>query len=369
MKTPITDMLGLELPLFAFSHCRDVVAEVSKAGGMGVLGAAGFSAERLEEELQWLDGHTEGRPYGVDLLIPNTHQDVGERKSDYEDLLPLGHRQFVTRLLDDAGIPALTGSDSAEKLRARAHEINMTPREAQTLLEVCLRHPIKLVVNGLGTPPTATVRALQAQGIRVGSLVGSSSHTKAQIDAGVDLLVAQGCEAGGHTGTITSMVLWPQIVDMAGKIPVLAAGGIGRGRQMAAALALGAAGVWCGSIWLGTRESELDPELQQRFFEARSEDAVQTRAITGKPCRALRSRYTEAWEQPSAPKPLQMPLQTLLWLEPQLRAQRAHAREWMTYPVGQLVGDLRAPTATRDVVRGMLEEFVDTLERLNAIVA
>lgn len=138
---------------------------------------------------------------------------------------------------------------------------------------------------------------------------------------------------------------------------------------MAAALALGAAGVWCGSIWLGTRESELDPELQQRFFEARSEDAVQTRAITGKPCRALRSRYTEAWEQPSAPKPLQMPLQTLLWLEPQLRAQRAHAREWMTYPVGQLVGDLRAPTATRDVVRGMLEEFVDTLERLNAIVA
>jgi NAD(P)H-dependent flavin oxidoreductase YrpB (nitropropane dioxygenase family) len=164
------------------------------------------------------------------------------------------------------------------------------------------------------------------------------------------------------------MILWPQIVDLAGAVPVLAGGGIGRGSQMAAALALGAAGVWCGSVWLGARESELDPELRQRFFEARSEDAVQTRALTGKPCRALRSKYTEAWDRPDAPRPLPMPLQTLLWLEPRLRAQRGHAHDWMTYPVGQVVGDLHEPTSCRDIIRGMLEEFADCVDRLNAIV-
>lgn len=365
MKTAVCEMFGLDVPIFAFSHCRDVVAEVSKAGGMGVLGAANFTPEQLALELQWLDAHTDGKPYGIDLLIPNTHQDVGEQKLDIDRLVPAMHRQFVKQLADEAGLPPLPDAQGDELIRERASEINMTPREAQALLDVALRHPIKLVVNGLGTPPREVVQSLQARGIRVGSLIGSLAHAQAQLDAGVDLLVAQGSEAGGHTGSITSMVLWPQVIDMAGEVPVLAAGGIGRGKQMAAALVMGAAGVWCGSIWLGTRESELTDDLKDLFFAADSSDAVRTRAITGKPCRALRSRYTEAWEQPGAPKPLPMPLQTLLWLEPNMRAQRAHAKEWLTYPVGQIVGDMREQTATRDVVRGMLEEFVDAVDRLN----
>ena len=368
MKTAITAMLGIDLPLFAFSHCRDVVVEVCNAGGVGVLGAAGFSPEKLSEELRWIDQHVGDKPYGVDLLIPSKHQDMRDRKLDLEEAVPEAYRNFVSRLLDEAGLPKLPAAEAHALIQAEAREINMTPREAETLLEVCLEHPIKLVVNGLGTPPVETVRALQSRGIRVGSLVGSSAHAKAQLDVGVDFIVAQGCEAGGHTGTITSMILWPQIVDLAGSVPVLAAGGIGRGSQMAAALALGASGVWCGSVWLGSRESELESDLRERFFAARSEDAVQTRALTGKPCRALRSKYTEAWERPDAPRPLPMPLQTLLWLEPRLRAQRCHAREWMTYPVGQLVGDLREQTSCRDVVRGMLEEFTDCLERLKTIV-
>ena len=366
MKTAITEMLGIDLPLFAFSHCRNVVAEVSKAGGMGVLGAAGFSPGHLQEELAWLDANVEGHPYGVDLLIPHNHEDVGARKLSLDEILPAAHREFVTRILDEAGVPRLPEKEARGLIEEQAREINMTPREALRLLEVCLTHPIRLVVNALGTPPAKTVRALQARGIRVGSLVGSAAHARAQIEAGVDLLVAQGSEAGGHTGTITSMVLWPQVVDLAGPVPVLAAGGIGRGRQMAAALALGASGVWCGSIWLGTRESELDPDMQQRLFQARAEDAIQTRSLTGKPCRALRSRYTDAWEGRDAPAPLSMPVQTLLWLEPRLRAQRARARDWMTYPVGQIVGDLREPTTTRGVIMDMLEEFVEAVEKLSA---
>lgn len=368
MKTLITKMFGIELPLFAFSHCRNVVAEVSKAGGMGVLGAAGFSPEHLDEELAWLDAHVDGHPYGVDLLIPQKHADLGSCKLSLDELLPRAHREFVTRILDEAGVPRLPEAQARDLIEEQARELNMTPRQAQRLLDVCLTHPIHLVVNALGTPPAETVQALQSRGIRVGSLVGSAAHAKAQIEAGVDMLVAQGSEAGGHTGTITSMVLWPQVVDLAGHVPVLAAGGIGRGRQMAAALALGASGVWCGSIWLATRESELDADLQQRVFEARAEDAVQTRSLTGKPCRALRSRYTEAWEDRNAPAPLPMPVQTLLWLEPRLRAQRAHARDWMTYPVGQIVGDLRGPTTTRGVILDMLEEFVEAVEALSECI-
>jgi NAD(P)H-dependent flavin oxidoreductase YrpB (nitropropane dioxygenase family) len=367
MKTRITELLGIELPIFAFSHCRDVIVEVSKAGGMGVLGVSGHSAERVEQELQWIDAHIGGRPYGVDLLIPSTYQKVADGKLDLDRLLPEKQRAFVRGLCDRAGLPPLPEHEAAQLIQEAAREINMTPEEGEALLQVALRHPVKLVVNALGTPPKEKVRELQARGIKVGSLVGKADHAAAQVAAGVDLLVAQGTEAGGHTGSITSMVLWPQIVDLVAPLPVLAAGGIGRGRQMAAALALGAEGIWCGSIWLGTRQSELDPDMKARLFNAKSEDAIQTRALTGKPCRALKSLYTDAWEQADAPNTLPMPLQTLLWTEPRLRSQRAHAVDWMTYPVGQIVGDMQGETSVREVVQELLEEFLQSVERLQKL--
>jgi NAD(P)H-dependent flavin oxidoreductase YrpB (nitropropane dioxygenase family) len=367
MKTRITEMLGIEVPICAFSHCRDVVVEVSKAGGIGILGVSGHSIERVEQELQWIDAHIGGKPYGVDLLIPQTYQNVSAQKLDLERVIPDRHRAFVRELCDRAGLPPLPQLEASQLLHDAMREINMTPEEGDSLLEVALRHPVKLVVNALGAPPAGKVRALQARGIKVGSLVGKAEHAAAQVAAGVDLLVAQGMEAGGHTGSITSMVLWPQIVDLVAPLPVLAAGGIGRGRQMAAALAMGAEGIWCGSIWLGTRQSELDPDMKGRLFAARSEDAIQTRALTGKPCRALKSHYTDAWEQAGAPQPLPMPIQTLLWTEPRLRAQRARAAQWMTYPVGQIVGDMLEETTVREVVYGLLEEFLQSVERLQSI--
>lgn len=370
MKTPICDMLGIELPLFAFSHCRDVVVEVSRAGGMGVLGASGFEAEQLEQELQWIDQHIEGRPYGVDLLIPNTYQQVDRSKDklDLTDLLPEGHRRFVHDICDEAGMPPLPEEERTTLLEAEARHINMTPEDARELLNVALAHPVSLIVNALGTPDKNVVEELHTKGIKVGSLIGKAGHVKAQLDAGVDVLVAQGSEAGGHTGQVTSMVLWPQIVDLAAPVPVLAAGGIGRGRQMAAALALGADGIWCGSIWLGTAQSEVFPMMKQRLFEANSEDAIQTRALTGKPCRALKSNFTEAWDREGAPRPLPMPLQSLVGSEARLRIQRGQAKDWMTYPVGQIVGDMKSDTSVRNVIQKMLAEFLDSVERLNTLV-
>ena len=188
------------------------------------------------------------------------------------------------------------------------------------------------------------------------------------INAGVDFVVATGTEAGGHTGYISTMVLVPQIVDAVAPLPVLAAGGIGRGRQIAAALALGAEGVWCGSVWLTTKQSDVIPELKEKLLAAESTDAVLTKAYSGKNCRVLRSQLIDAWEQPGAPKPLGLPLQRYLINEPLKRIERYRVRELMTYPAGQIIGQLHEEQSVRQVFYDMLAELADTTERLNNLI-
>jgi NAD(P)H-dependent flavin oxidoreductase YrpB (nitropropane dioxygenase family) len=366
MKTRLTEMFGIETPIFAFSHCRDVVVAVSKAGGMGVLGVGYYTAEQLEVELAWIDDHIEGKPYGVDLLMPNNADEGAlSRKMNVEDL-PREQVEFLRTLLDDAGIPRLPEGDNL--LSEEVSKITMTKAESLACLEAALKHPIALVVNALGTPPKEMVDRLHGLGIKVGSLVGKVEHALAQKEAGVDLLVAQGSEAGGHTGTISSMILWPQVVDAAAPIPVLGAGGIGRGRQMAAALALGCEGIWCGSIWLGTTQSDLLPEMKERLYAAKAEEAVQSRSRTGKPARLLKSKLTEAWEKPGAPKFLPMPYQTMVNTEPRLRIERARNKEFLTCPVGQIVGDMKEEATVKQVIFDILTEFADTSERFNEMV-
>lgn len=365
MKSKVCDMLGIEVPIFAFSHCRDVVVEVSRAGGMGVLGVAGYSPERLEEELAWIDAKLDGKPYGVDILIPNTYQKMEGNNVNFAAMIPEANKQFLKTMCDEAGMAPLPAGEAEAMLAVEVDRIKMTPDQAQELIDVCVKHPIKLLVNALGTPPKEKVDALHALGIKVGSLVGKPEHALAQVAAGVDIIVAQGCEAGGHTGSITSMILWPQVIDAVGEVPVLAAGGIGRGKQMAAALAMGADGIWCGSIWLGTRQSELAPEIKHKFYAAKAEDAIQSRSLSGKPCRMLKSKYTEAFEQPGAPKTLPMPLQTLSTIEARMRIERSKAVDFMTYPVGQVVGDMKGETSVRQVVYDMMNELLESVEALN----
>ena len=368
MKTRLCKMFGIDVPIFAFSHCRDVVVEVSKAGGMGVLGVGYYTAEQLEIELKWIDDHIGGKPYGVDLLMPNrAEEDVHSRQLDPADL-PAEQVQFLRKLLDDAGIPRLPAGEGDELLRHEIARITMTKEESLACLETALTHPIKLVVNALGTPPKEMVDKVHAMGIKVGSLVGKVEHAKRQVEAGVDMIVAQGSEAGGHTGTITSMILWPQVADAVAPIPVAAAGGIGNGRQMAAALALGAEGIWCGSIWLGTAQSDLIPEMKQRLYEAKAEEAVQSKSRTGKPARLLKSKLTEAWEKPGAPPFLPMPYQTMVNTEARLRIERARAHDFLTCPIGQIVGEMKEENSVKQVVFDMLTEFAEASERFYGLV-
>lgn len=370
MTIDLMTKLGIETPIFAFSHCRDVVVEVSRAGGFGVLGAVMFPPDQLEQELDWIDRHTDGKPYGIDFLIPaNYSKDAEESELPLLDMVPAQHRDFVTKLLDDAGIPRLPDDQAAElKARIAKREKNLTPAGARELLKIARKHPnIRMYVSALGPMPTDLVDELHGEGIVVGALCGKPEHVKHHRAAGADVLIAQGGEAGGHTGTVPTFMLVPQIVEAAaGDMAVLAAGGINRGSQIAAAQAMGAQGVWTGSIWLTTMESELSEFEREAMFRARADDTVRRKVLSGKPVRMLRSKLSEAFEAEGAPAYLPAPLQGLLFLEARARIDRAENVEYYTSPVGQVVGEMNEATTVRDVMYKLQLEYVEALEKLAA---
>jgi NAD(P)H-dependent flavin oxidoreductase YrpB (nitropropane dioxygenase family) len=373
MKTAVTEMFDVEFPIFAFSHCRDVVAAVSRAGGVGVLGAAFSPPEDLDVELKWITEHADGKPFGVDLLMPRTFAGSvggGAEPSKLLDAITPAHRKFVLDVLAEYGVEP---PDAPEQRREGGDVLNPL-KHAERLIDVAFSHPIALVASGLGPPTAEWVDAARTHGVHVAALAGRVDHARRSIEAGADLIIAQGYEAGGHTGEIASMVLIPEVVDAVAPVPVLGAGGIGRGRQMAAAMALGAEGVWCGSVWLTTEEAETHPVVKEKFLAAGSADTVRSRGRTGKPARQLRSAWTEAWERPDSPGTLPMPLQTFL-AEPALRkvhaTAQAHpdsaAKQLATYYVGQIVGSMNSEKKTSQVVYELIEEFVEAVERLDGI--
>jgi len=368
MHTQLAEELGLEFPVFAFTHCRDVAAAVSKAGGLGVLGVAGQSASNLAMELEWIENEVGDKPYGVDLLLPARF--VGSEKGgmgddELDQRIPEGHRRFLDRLLEEHGVPPLPADVTL------APEFAVGYEKQRDVIEIAFQHRIALIASALGPPPPWMIEQGRAHGVKVAALAGTVEHARRHVEAGVDIVVAQGYEAGGHTGTISTMVLVPEVVDAVGSVPVLAAGGIGNGRQLTAALALGAQGVWCGSVWLTTEEAETHPVVKQKFLKASSRDTVRSRSLTGKPARQLRSAWTEAWEDPANPDPLPMPLQPRLVREAQARIQRtAHnnpgAEQLANYFVGQIVGSLNQVKSVRSVMEEFALEYADTMERLDA---
>ena len=371
MSTPIAERLGIEFPIFAFSHCRDVVAAVTNAGGFGVLGALAFGPERLEIELNWIDEHVNGKPYGVDFAMPvNYVGKGGGADASFEALdamIPQTHRDFVDSLLARYDVPELPPELQGGPVAAAGLGVDeMGPNQ----VEICLAHPnVKMIVNALGPPPQYVVERAHECGLLVGGLAGSKVHAERQVGIGVDVIVAQGTEAGGHCGEISTMVLVPEVVDAVGPdVPVLAAGGIATGRQMAAALALGAQGVWTGSMWLTVTEADTNPEALENMLAATSRDTVRSRSMTGKPARQLRTAWTEAWEGPDSPGTLPMPLQGILHQEAGRRTQRAQAKELIGFPVGQIVGRMNKVRPSRDLVLEMVEEWIETTERLGAML-
>lgn len=370
MQTELCQKLGIDFPIFAFTHCRDVVAAVTNAGGIGVLGAIGFSPEQLAIELDWIDEHVGDRPYGVDVIIPNKYQ--GQDEKDEEKLrtlisaaIPHGHREFAAELLDAHDVPRLPND---RKVKDR---LSMTEATSAPLVDVALQHDnVKLIANALGTPPPEIIKQIQDSGRMVGALCGSPKHATKHVEAGLDFIIAQGGEGGGHTGEIGSMVLWPEVVDIAGDTPVIAAGGIGSGRQMYAALATGAQGVWCGSLWLTVAEAATSPIEKELLLAAASNETVRSASVTGKPVRMLKNAWTDAWDAGNNPQSLEAPMQMMAIGDAMARMHRypEQSRELMCVPVGQIVGRLNQVMDTRDVIMQMVEEYLDTSERMNNLL-
>jgi NAD(P)H-dependent flavin oxidoreductase YrpB (nitropropane dioxygenase family) len=375
MKSPVCEMLGIEFPLFAFSHCRDVVAAVSRAGGFGVLGATAHSPDTIEQELKWIDDHTDGKPYGVDVLIPENMSTTGEKNVTWRSLearVPEAHREFTKKLLKkyDIELAAPPVADNQAQ--------PFDPQSALAMLEVSFRHPIKLIANALGVPPKEMIEMGKAHGVPVAALVGAKEHALRQVAAGVDILVVQGTEAGGHCGEVSTLVLVPEVIKAIKQVrdvPVLAAGGIMTGRQMAACMAMGAAGAWTGSVWLATAESETSEIFREKMIAASSRDAVRSKGRTGKPARQLRSVWTDAWDRaPDSPGALPMPLQSIISrdafhaIDRAAASGNAKARDLVSYFVGQGVGLIDSVKSAGSVVQEFKEDFLDAVEHMNALV-
>jgi len=373
MRTELCDELGIEFPIFAFTHCRDVVVAVAKAGGFGVLGAVGFTPEQLEIELNWIDQNIGDRPYGVDIVVPSKYEGMtsdlspAELTEQLRSMVPKQHLDFARKVLTDHGVTLPEeGQDNSLQL------LGWTEATAAPQVEIALRHPkVSLIANALGTPPADMIDHIHAAGRKVAALCGSPYQAKKHADAGVDIVIAQGGEGGGHCGDVGSIVLWPQVVKEIAPVPVLAAGGIASGTQIAAALALGCQGAWTGSQWLMVEEAQNTPEQQQVYADATSRDTVRSRSFTGKPCRMLKNDWTDAWEAADGPKPLGMPLQYMVsgMAVAAGRRQPDKVAEIGFNPVGQVVGQLGRVEKTSSVIERWVQEYVDATTRLEDLNA
>lgn len=369
MQTPLAKQLDLEFPIFAFTHCRDVAAAVSNAGGMGVLGAVGFTPEQLAAELDWLDEHCE-RTYGVDIVIPQKYEgmdelDPAKLEEDLKAMISDEHREFAKRIFDEAGVPDISDDEKPHEL------LGFGLATAMPLLNEALSRPkCSIIVNALGTPPPDVVAHIQESGRLLGALCGSVRQATSHAEAGLDFVVCQGGEGGGHTGDVGSIVLWPEVLDAIGDVPMLAAGGIGNGRQMAAAMAMGAQGVWTGSLWLTVEEADIPPGQMAEYLAASSRDTVRSRSWTGKPCRMIRNDWVEAWERDDTPEPLGMPMQSMITVNNMARGHRypEQAAKVNFMPCGQVIGQLNTVRKSKDVVFELVNEFIESTERLAALL-
>lgn len=373
MYTEICEKLGIEVPIFAFSHCRDVVVEVSKAGGLGVLGAGFMDAQQLREELDWIDEHIGDKPYGVDVVIPQNY--VGRDDDDMTEeeleeklwgMVSREHVEFAEKLLQDHGVPSWSES-------GRPKILGWTLQTVMPCIEEAMTRPnCKLIANALGTPPDHVIKMVKDSGRLIGALCGKKKQALQHKAAGLDFVIAQGGEGGGHTGEVGSIVLWPEIIDAVAPLPVLAAGGIGNGRQMLAAMSMGAAGAWTGSLWLTVEEAHAQPAQKESLLKAGVEDTVRTRAWSGKGARVLRNEWTDAWDSSDTPDPLPMPLQGLATADA-MRRTEMYAGAGDTQKVamnicGQVIGQIKEVESSRNVIYRLINEYLEAQEKVNGLM-
>ncbi|MFT6398315.1 MAG: NAD(P)H-dependent flavin oxidoreductase YrpB (nitropropane dioxygenase family) [Bradymonadia bacterium] len=368
MKTALCEKLGIEHPIFGFTPSPEVAAAITRAGGMGVLGAIRYTdPAEFEKALVYMDENCDGKPYGVDVVMP--HVSVAAVDDDaLEAMIDDRHRAFVAELMERFHVDELPPDKKAAGIVGWIHD------NARAQVNVALSHNIALIANALGPPPADVIEAAHAKGVLVAALAGKAAHAAKHVAAGVDIIVAQGHEAGGHCGDVTTLVLVPEIVDAVGDTPVLAAGGIGCGRQVAASFALGAEGVWLGSLWLASTEyssmAEVGEQLkvvQAKLVAAGSNDTVRSRVISGKPARMLKTAWTEAWVAEDSPGPLPMPLQGLLVADAEARIREHGTTELLGTPVGQIVGRMNAVVPVAEMMASLVSETDATLARLQKL--
>jgi NAD(P)H-dependent flavin oxidoreductase YrpB (nitropropane dioxygenase family) len=363
LHTKVCDLFGIEFPIFAFSHCRDVVVAVTNAGGLGVLGELARTPDQIAQDIKWIRERVGDKPFGIDLVFPASVPP----SANLEDLaaqIPDEHRAFIQSLRDRYNLPPPAHRpENTENGLGSARGGLFSQEHGRRQLDVALEERVPLLASGLGSP-AFVVEAAHARGIKVAGLIGRTRQARREVEAGVDMIIAQGYDAGGHTGEIGTFTLVPQVVAIAGGTPVLAAGGVGTGRHLAAALCLGASGVWTGTIWLASRESDSSMVIKEKILAATEDDTVRSRALTGKPARRHKTQYPAEWEAPGAPAPLPMPLQGILIADLMQSVQESRFEPFMGTPAGQAIGTVHEIKACRDMVYDMVDEAREVFDGL-----
>ncbi|MCA3180840.1 MAG: nitronate monooxygenase [Burkholderiaceae bacterium] len=358
LETPVCAMFGLAHPVFAFSHSVPVAAAVSRCGGLGTYGATRRTPQEIRDELAQLRELAGDAPIGVNLVLPPGMPEDDDPGA-IERELPERHKAFVRGLYDKYRVPP-------PKRRGMRTRFLRSNEVARAQMDAVVESDVELVACGIGAPADFVERC-KRRGKRIVALCGSPKHARRALDAGADLLVAQGHDSAAHTGPIGTFSLVPQVVEVAGRVPVLAAGGVMTGRHVAAGLALGAQGAWTGSLWLASEEYAIHPILLRKLIAAGSDDTVVTRSESGKTFRQLRSAWSDEWAAPEAPRPLAMPYQDVL-VGDLLGAIDDHEIEpLMHYAVGQGVAWIRERRTVAELYAALVEETWAALDALRTI--
>lgn len=356
LNTKLCEMLGIEYPVIAFTHCKDVAVAVINGGGFAVLGEAMHTPEEIEADVHWIRDRVEGRPFGVDLVLPASVPPAGSVEELMANI-PETHRAFAQDIKERYDVPDPKGQVDLHQWGGLNQEL------ARAQLDVLLEERVPVIASGLGSP-AFMLDAAHERGIKVFGLVGKARQAKRQLEAGVDAIIAQGYDAAGHTGNVGTLSIVAEVAALAGDTPIIAAGGITTGRHLAASLCLGAAGVWTGTVWLASRESDVDMIIKERILEATTDDTTFSTSISGMTMRVLKCPWTEEWAKPDAPAPLQAPYQMLLSSDYIQGANDNRRADLMTEAAGQGVSFVTTMKPAKQILFDMVEEALDTFDGL-----
>lgn len=356
LHTRLCESLGIEYPIVAFTHCRDVVAAVTNAGGFAVMGETHHTPDEIEADIKWIREKVGGKPFGIDLLFSASTPAQGTIE-ELKSQIPAEQRAFAEDIKKRHHIPPPKGRSDLYDFGWLNQD---TPRRQ---LEVVLEEKVAVLAAGLGSP-VFTLEAAHARGMQVWGLIGKPRQAQRQLDAGVDAIVAQGIDAGGHVGPIGTFSLIPQVAAMAGDTPVIAAGGITTGRHLAGALTLGASGVWTGTVWLASHESDREMVIKEKLLAATMEDTSNSTCVSGFTMRTLRTQWHEEWARPEAPKPAPAPYQLLLIADVKQAAVDFGLEDFMLEAAGQGVGFITELKSAKQIVLDMAEEALDVFEEV-----